>query len=252
MFNKDIGPEVTAFAHALEEETGCTVYFKRKDLGAGGTGISGGLTVSARVTCTNNPKKATIHYDLKKQDRKNIQVMLAHELGHAYLWFRDGFYLMYWKASITDRSKVLGQNCLDLVMDVAVDRLIRGAGFHPWTPDLIERMEQSINTRVKGEFIVSNSWEAIYEILNRRLAREFMTIDEEQIPLFDTYFQASQSVFDSNIIEGVEKRLRIIREHNIFESEGNKSAVEALLDEFGIRRLFWFCKIDEDPTQGLK
>jgi hypothetical protein len=137
-------------------------------------------------------------------------------------------------------------------MDVAVDRLIRGAGFHPWTPDLIERMEQSINTRVKGEFIVSNSWEAIYEILNRRLAREFMTIDEEQIPLFDTYFQASQSVFDSNIIEGVEKRLRIIREHNIFESEGNKSAVEALLDEFGIRRLFWFCKIDEDPTQGLK
>ncbi len=235
---KHIGPQVAAYAHALEKEADCKVIFKEMGTDTG---------VSARVHCSHNPRVATVYYDLKRQDGQNIQAMLAHEIGHAYLWFRDGFYLIYWNASIPPRTKVLAQNCSDLVIDVAVDRLIRGAGFHPWTPDIIQKMEEAINTRVRGGFYISSSWDAQYEILNRRLAREYMTISEEQIPIFDAYLQNCQSVFEKSIMDGVEKRFERIKQYNIFEPEGNKAAIEALLDVFGIRKHFWFCTPDEDP-----
>ncbi|MBI4962525.1 MAG: hypothetical protein HY913_04550 [Desulfomonile tiedjei] len=248
--NKDIGPQVRAYARSLEQETGCKVLFRRKDLWAGRAGMQAGSGIFACVDITCNPRIATVSYDPTQQDRKTIQPMLAHEVGHGYLWFRDGFYLMNWNASISPRMKELGQGCLDMVMDIAVDTLIKRDGFHPWMPKLIKRMQEAISVRARGGVYVSNSWDVIYEVLHRRLALEYMTIEHDQIPVFDRYLQVCQSNLPSSIIDGVEKRFNLIQEHNIFDPEGNKAAVEALLDVFGIKEHFWFCTVDEDPYQA--
>jgi hypothetical protein len=236
--NKHISKQVQAYAEKLEQETACRLVFKQFVRSIG--------QQAAEILLSDDPRVAEVSFDPNRLGSDGITPMLIHEISHGFQYFRDGFYKFRYLSAIPDRDVTVGSDCQTVVLDIDADMRVKSAGFQAWTSTELKGIRQTIESMrvvdAKKVLSVVDSWTIVFEILNRRLALEYMTIDDDMVGLFQEYLQACWDCLPKQISYDVTKLVKVIRRHNVFEPNGSRAAIEALMGVYGIRNWFQFKK----------
>ena len=189
--------------------------------------------------------------DLKKEkiDQEGIECVIAHEATHGLLIYKKKYCWLRFSRRCNKLEEESVSLIYSMIMDVVANKIMHENNFQSLPKYYIDNLKEDIKKLQAGKDPYKNYNKDSPILKNRRMVFAFITawgilryfnpgeVDKKTIHEFLKVFQKSHP----KQYEEAEKIKKIIRENDIFTSEGFNDAIKECLDLWNLASLVEIC-----------